>query len=117
MSNAPIATLGATVIDVNNMETEKNFWQAVLGVEPASEPEGFVFFKAQEGRSALTLQLVPESKSIKNRVHIDLEVPDLDEGIEKLEALGAAVIQERPKDGWQWVVMTDPEGNEFCVSE
>ncbi len=52
----------------------------------------------------------------KNRVHLDLEVEDLDAGIAQLESLGATVIQSRPDNGWQWVVMTDPEGNEFCVS-
>ena len=113
----PIAKLGATVIDVNNLELEKTFWQAALGVEPASEPDGYVFFKAQDGRSGLTLQVVPEPKTIKNRVHLDLEVENLDEGIAQLESLGAKVIQPRPAEGWQWVVMTDPEGNEFCVSE
>jgi predicted enzyme related to lactoylglutathione lyase len=76
-----------------------------------------VFFKAQEGRLGLSLQKVPEAKTIKNRVHLDLEVADLDDGIARLEALGAKVIQPRPADGWQWVVMTDPEGNEFCVSQ
>ena len=115
-SNEPIAKLGATVIDVADIELEKTFWQAALGVEARAEPYGYVFFKAQEGRSGLTLQRVPEPKTIKNRVHLDLEVPDLDAGIAQLETLGATVIQPRPAEGWQWVVMTDPEGNEFCVS-
>lgn len=117
MPEEPIAKLGATVIDVNDLELEKAFWQEVLGVEVAAEPDGYVFFKPQEGRSGLTLQKVPESKLIKNRVHLDIEVENLDEGIARLESLGAKVIQPKPKDGWQWVVMTDPEGNEFCVSE
>ena len=108
----PAAKLGATVIDVNDMELEKTFWQAALGVEPGAEPEGYVFFKAQEGRSGLTLQKVLEAKTIKNRVHLDL-----DKGIAQLEILGAKVIQPSPSEGWQWVVMTDPEGNEFCVSQ
>ena len=115
-SNEPIAKPGATVIDVNDIELEKTFWQAALDVEAGAEPDGYVFFKAQEGRSGLTLQKVPESKTIKNRVHLDIEVPDLDRGIAQLEALGAKVIHPRPAEGWQWVVMTDPEGNEFCVS-
>ena len=115
--NQPIAKLGATVIDVNDLELEKAFWQAALGVEAASEPAGYVFFKAQEGRSGLTLQMVPETKTIKNRVHLDIEVPDLDKGIAQLASLGAQVVQTKPAAGWQWIVMADPEGNEFCVSE
>jgi predicted enzyme related to lactoylglutathione lyase len=99
----PVAKLGATVIDVNDLDVEKAFWQAALGVEAGAEPDGYVFFKPQEGRSGLTLQVVPESKTIKNRVHIDLEVPDLDEGIAQLEALGATVIHPDPQrvfSGW-----------------
>jgi len=116
MPSEPIAKLGSTVIDVNDLELEKTFWQAALGVEIGGDFEGFVFFKPQEGRSGLSLQKVPETKSIKNRVHLDIEVSNLDEGIAKLESLGATVIQPRPSEGHQWVVMTDPEGNEFCVS-
>ena len=117
MPNEPIAKLGATVIDVNDLELEKTFWKAALGVDIGGDFEGFVFFRSQDGRSGLSLQKVPETKSTKNRVHLDLEVPNLDEGIEKLELLGATVIQPRPSEGFQWVVMADPEGNEFCVSE
>ena len=69
----PIAKLGATVIDVNDLELEKTFWQAAPGVEIGGDFEGFVFFKPQEGRSGLSLQKVPESKTIKNRVHVTLQ--------------------------------------------
>ena len=116
MPDQPIAELGGTVIDVNDLELEKAFWQAALGVEIGGDFEGFVFFKPQKGRSGLNLQKVPEIKSIKNRVHIDLEVADLDQGVRDLEELGAKVIRPKPDEGFQWVVMADPEGNEFCVS-
>ena len=116
MPDQPIAELGGTVIDVNDLELEKAFWQAALGVEIGGDFEGFVFFKPQKGRSGLSLQKVPEIKSIKNRVHIDLEVADLDQGVRDLEELGAKVIRPKPDEGFQWVVMADPEGNEFCVS-
>jgi heme oxygenase len=70
---------------------------------------------------------VPEAKTVKNRVHLDLqsgggpEVP-LEEQqrkvraeVTRLQALGAALVEERSEMGVTWAVMTDPEGNEFCA--
>ncbi|MDP6665933.1 MAG: VOC family protein [Dehalococcoidia bacterium] len=116
-TNTPIARLGSTAIDVNDLELEKKFWQTVLGVEIAAEPADYVFFKPQPGCSALTLQKVPEGKTGKNRVHLDLEVSDLDATVRQLEKLGASVVRPKPTEGFQWVVMADPEGNEFCIAD
>ncbi len=61
---------------------------------------------------------VPEAKVVKNRVHLDVR-PDegtRDEEVERLLALGATVLADRRRpDGTGWVVLADPEGNEFCV--
>jgi hypothetical protein len=72
-------------------------------------------------------QKVPEGKTAKNRIHLDLQagggpsVP-LDEqrariakNVERLQGLGAAVVEEHAELGVAWTVMTDPEGNEFCT--
>jgi Glyoxalase-like domain len=61
---------------------------------------------------------VPEEKTIKNRVHFDVAPVDgtRDEEVERLVTLGATIVDDRRKpDGAGWVVMGDPEGNEFCV--
>ena len=61
---------------------------------------------------------VPEGKSVKNRLHLDLEPADRtrDEEVERLLAVGAVhVADQRRPDGTGWVVLADPEGNEFCV--
>jgi predicted enzyme related to lactoylglutathione lyase len=65
----------------------------------------------------LVLQPVPEPKAGKNRMHLDLRVPQLEPELTRLTALGANVLTPEPidEDGSRWVVMTDPEGNEFCV--
>ena len=60
----------------------------------------------------LFFQRVPEAKRVKNRVHLDLLVADLETEIQRLTALGASVQARHPDH----VVMTDPEGNEFCLS-
>ncbi len=67
---------------------------------------------------ALLFLAVPEPKQVKYRVHLDLEPFDLrrDEEVEQLVGLGARLVddQRRP-DGTGWVMLADPEGNEFCI--
>ncbi|MFF0593223.1 VOC family protein [Streptomyces antibioticus] len=65
----------------------------------------------------LLFQRVPEAKSVKNRLHLDLHpgAGRLADEVERLTALGASVLREVKEPSGQWVVMTDPEGNEFCV--
>ncbi|MFJ9814082.1 VOC family protein [Streptomyces sp. NPDC101151] len=65
----------------------------------------------------LLFQRVPETKTVKNRLHLDLHPGDrlrADE-VARLEALGARVLSEVKQPGGEWVVLADPEGNEFCV--
>jgi hypothetical protein len=68
-------------------------------------------------------QRVPESKTVKNRVHLDVNAGDgasdrqaaVRRHVERLVAAGASVLEERNEaTGW-WIVMADPEGNEFCL--
>lgn len=65
----------------------------------------------------LLFQRVPEAKTAKNRLHLDLHPGDgRREGeVERLTALGASVLREVKEPSGSWVVMADPEGNEFCV--
>ena len=61
---------------------------------------------------------VPEPKTVKNRMHLDLGPADHTRDVEvaRLSALGASVVADhRTAEGLGWVVMTDPEGNEFCI--
>ena len=61
---------------------------------------------------------VPEGKTVKNRVHLDLKPVDRtrDEEVERLLAVGATLFEDhRREDGTGWVTLRDPEGNEFCV--
>jgi hypothetical protein len=59
-------------------------------------------------------QQVPESKSAKNRCHLDLECDDLEGEVARLESLGATRLAHQPGDG-TWVAMADPAGNELCL--
>jgi hypothetical protein len=68
------------------------------------------------GRRIL-FQRVPEPKTVKNRLHLDLHADPGNREAEtaRLEAIGATVVRHVKEPGGEWVVMTDPEGNEFCV--
>lgn len=63
------------------------------------------------------LQRVDEPKAAKNRMHFDIETPTVDEEVSRLEALDAQRIEHDAieEHGNRWVVMADPEGNDFCV--
>ncbi|MBP2330754.1 putative enzyme related to lactoylglutathione lyase [Kibdelosporangium banguiense] len=95
------------------------FWSQVVGkpiydVDKPGDPE--VAIDMGDG-SNLFFQQVPEAKSGKNRVHICLQANSTrDEEVARLEGLGAKIFDDRRNDdGTGWVVMHDPEGNEFCI--
>ncbi|MBW5486166.1 VOC family protein [Streptomyces bambusae] len=98
------------------------FWSEVTGfpVHP-DDKEGddeVLLDPGQPGVPGLLFIRVPEGKAVKNRVHLDIQPTDgtRDEEVERLTALGAAIVddQRRP-DGTGWVVMADVEGNELCI--
>jgi len=101
------------------------FWCAVLGYEVQDEDDGFVSIgppaQAAEDHAgpvppSLTFAPVPESKTVKNRLHIDINPTDReqDEEVRRLLDLGARYADVGQGDA-SWVVLADPEGNEFCV--
>ncbi|WP_369369073.1 VOC family protein [Streptomyces sp. CG4] len=82
-----------------------------LGIT-STEDDPTVLVETAHGGPRLWFQLVPEAKSVKNRLHLDLLATDPEAEIRRLTALGATV-QARHTDN---IVFTDPEGNEFCLS-
>jgi predicted enzyme related to lactoylglutathione lyase len=67
----------------------------------------------------LLLQQVPEAKTVKNRMHLDFETADIEGEAKRLEALGARRVRADHihEHGTTWILMNDPEGNEFCVCD
>ena len=91
------------------------FWAAALGsqVDEESTSERAFVEPAGWGGPSLWFQQVPEPKSAKNRLHMDLRAPGrLEDEVRRLEQLGATVLRRQGDD---LVVMSDPEGNELCV--
>ncbi|WP_147995839.1 VOC family protein [Streptomyces sp. uw30] len=93
------------------------FWSQVLGLHVHEDDEPGAEDVLIEG-AGLLFVTVPEPKTVKNRVHLDLQPQDRtrDEEVERVLALGATLVDDRRNpDGTGWAVLADPEGNEFCV--
>lgn len=107
------------VLDCTDVAAQARFWTTALGYRQTGADGQYVNLgpTADSGGPQLLLQGVPEPKTAKIRLHLDLLVEDVDAEVARLEALGATRLPAEPFDeyGHQWVVMADPEGNEFCV--
>ena len=106
------------VLDSRDPEALAPFWAAALGYVVSGSVENYVLLLPDGGGGPkLLIQLVPEDKSHKNRMHIDIEVADIEATASKLIALGAIRLEEAAHDehSCQWIVMADPDGNEFCL--
>ena len=78
-------------------------------------PDEVVVARDDETYPALIFVPVPEAKTVKNRLHLDLNPDDRDREVARLEGLGATRADVGQGPDVTWVVMPDPEGNEFCV--
>jgi hypothetical protein len=121
-----MATIKDVVVDCRHPASLARFWAAVLddhtvapydeaelerlrakGIDdPEDDPTVLV-----EGTPRIWFQLVPESKTVKNRVHLDLRADDPSQELTRLTGLGATVTAHHE----HWIQLADPEGNEFCL--
>ena len=111
------AALAYIVLDVNDLDREAEFWSQLLGVAIAGRVEQYIVLEPQSDSGIrLSLQEVPEAKTGKNRMHLDLHVEDLDAATAHAVGLGAAQVDEHRWPTFMWRVFQDPEGNEFCLA-
>ena len=117
------ALISHTTFDSLDARAMALFWGEVLGFaedpDDPNEPgdEECMIFSA-DGTQRLLFIEVPDAKQVKNRVHLDLKPAEgtRDQELERLLALGARKVADlRRPDGTGWVVLADPEGNEFCI--
>jgi Glyoxalase-like domain len=110
--------LGNITLDCANALELGAFWSGAL--ERPIDPDASEFFASigrGSGQSPTWMFIqVPEGKTAKNRMHIDLMSDDPATEVQRLIALGAVHIDDKDEWGIAWSVLQDPSGNEFCVS-
>jgi predicted enzyme related to lactoylglutathione lyase len=112
-----VAAKMGLVLDCADPEALAAFWSPALGYTTLGSAGSYVLLVDEaKQRPKLLLQRVDESKPGKNRMHLDIETDDVDAEVGRLEGLGARRLEDAMEEhGSRWVVMADPEGNEFCV--
>jgi hypothetical protein len=109
----------AVAVDCHQPDLLAEFWGKALGDGKArtwTDSRGTTYTQIDfDDGPALLFQPVPEDKAGKNRLHLDLSPAELDQRaeVERLVMLGAKVLDDPADD--PWIVLADPEGNEFCV--
>jgi predicted enzyme related to lactoylglutathione lyase len=104
-------------IDREDPQRLAAFSSEAAGYSVADDFGAFIVLVPHDaGGIALGLQRVPEQRAGKNRVHIDWHSEDRPAEVERLVKLGATVVDEQRVPGLIWNVLSDPEGNEFCVA-
>jgi predicted enzyme related to lactoylglutathione lyase len=113
--------LYSVLIDATDPKALGEWWARALGWEVTFADGDEVDVAAGKDAGGkdlepiLTFLEVPEKKTTKNRLHIDLAPDDRDAEVERLLAMGATRADVGQADDVSWVVLADPEGNEFCV--
>ncbi len=107
------------VMDSQDPDAIVPFWCEVLGTEEDSRVGGdqFVLLKPSQGAPPLAFQKVPEAKAVKNRMHLEIGVEDLETAKAKILEIGGSVLSDTYElEGYFWINVADPEGHEFDIS-
>lgn len=107
--------IGSTVINCADLDTMTAFWARALDLTPSSLDPGDDFRVLRGERVNLSLQLADTPVTGRDQMHLDLYADDQAAQVERLVGLGATVVRHHEDPDDDYVVLTDPEGNEFCV--
>jgi predicted enzyme related to lactoylglutathione lyase len=109
-------------IDCTELDSAAKFWSAALGYSVGDVDRANVYLDLippDPSLPVIFLQRVSRLRAAKNRTHLDLYVPDVEETVAQLRALGATSIgpYRTGSEGGCWQVMADLDGNEFCICQ
>lgn len=111
-------TVQCLTIDCRDKDAVATFWEQALGWERTYTSDEIIYLEAPgdapRSQPDLLFIDVPEGKGVKNRLHLDLRPDDQAAEVARLEALGARRVDVGQGEQ-TWIVMSDVEGNEFCV--
>jgi predicted enzyme related to lactoylglutathione lyase len=103
-------------VDATDIHRLASWWADVLGWQPEPTDDGDVMLIAPPGAGPNWLFVeVPDDRVVKNRIHFDFRPDDQQAEVERVIALGARRVDIGQTGDESWVVLADPEGNEFCI--
>lgn len=112
-------TLQMINLDCADVAGQAAFWSQALGVA-VDDNDGNAFMRtigyAEPALPRMMFLAVPEGKTVKNRMHLDLVADDREAEVERVIGLGAIRLRDHEEFGFRWTVLQDPEGNEFCIA-
>jgi hypothetical protein len=110
-----VLTWEQLIIDAGDPVALGTWWAEALGwIIVNDDPDEFEIRASPDAFPGLLFALVPEAKSVKNRLHLDLRPDDRDREVARLISLGAGHVDVGQGEE-TWIVLADPEGNEFCL--
>lgn len=110
-------TLGMVTVDTTDALSLARWWADQLGGTIVEENDGWYVVVSLPGLAQkISFQKVSDPTPGKNRVHLDLAAPDLEGETDRLVAAGAGLVERHELRGFHWNVLSDPDGNQFCVS-
>jgi predicted enzyme related to lactoylglutathione lyase len=107
------------VVDCDDLDTAVRFWSAALGAteDPVNPASRHIYrrLRLPDAEIRLLLQRTDDEKTSKERMHFDIETDDVEAEVQRLEKLGATRWDHQQERGFDFWVLRDPFGNEFCV--
>lgn len=117
MEAKPTMQVHGVMINTNDIPKLVKFWTEILGVEVRHEYPDFVFLRPQQkGGISINFQKVEKPTEGRRRLHLDASVADLEAATTRIIELGGSHLEDHGDSAFAWRVMTDPDGNEFCIS-
>lgn len=111
----PLLTLNWTTINSTDAQRLAEFWAALLGGSPRHVGNEFILVDPGDGGAKLLFQQVVEPAKEPGWLHLDCSTADRDDAVTRIEELGGAFVEHRYDSEGDWIVMTDPDGNPFCI--
>jgi len=109
------AWVEGVVLDVSDLDRSEAFWTGLLGLERIRRRDQYLYLSGLAQGMMLILQQVPDPKTAKNRMHVEVRAVDPQATIDWVLDNGGRLVGDHETDWYSLVVMADPDGNEFCV--
>ena len=107
----PLARWKDLCLDAEDPVALGTFWGTILGLEVHHLDDGDVVLRGASPDETIWVNRVPESKTVKHRLHVDVHTRSVDD----LVRAGATVLEPASEAGFPWTILADPEGGEFCA--